>query len=135
MNHEFFWETLAPISEGGGHLPDVGTELRTLIDEEWGSIEDFQKYFNTNTATLQGSGWGWLAYNKDTHQLQYLQTKNQDMVSDVGPEFIPLLTIDIWEHAYYLDYKNMRPTFLTEMWKLINWNKVSDRFEKAKNAA
>lgn len=55
------------------------------------------------------------------------------MVSDVGPEFAPLLTIDIWEHAYYLDYKNMRPTFLTEMWKVINWNKVADRLAKAKN--
>lgn len=64
-----------------------------------------------------------------------MQTKNQDMVSDIGPEFTPLLTIDIWEHAYYLDYKNKRPTFLTEMWRLINWNKVSERLQKAKNEA
>jgi len=57
-----------------------------------------------------------------------VQTPNQDMVQDKGPEYVPLLTIDVWEHAYYLDYKNMRPTFLCEVWKLMNWQKVEQRF-------
>jgi superoxide dismutase, Fe-Mn family len=132
LNHEFFWETLAPIKAGGGALPDQGQELRTLIDNEWGSIEKFQEYFNTHTASLQGSGWGWLVYNKTSKLLEYRQTRNQDMPSDLNDDYAALLTIDIWEHAYYLDYKNLRPTFLKEMWKVIDWQKVSQRLEQAK---
>ena len=81
---------------------------------------------------MEGSGWGWLVYNKASHSLEYRQTKNQDMPSDLGQDYRPLLTIDIWEHAYYLDYKNLRPTYLKEMWKIINWKKVADRLADAK---
>ena len=112
LNHEFFWETLAPIRDGGGALPDEGTELRNLLEREWGSIEGFQNYFNSHTAGVQGSGWGWLLYNKNSKLLEYRQTQNQDLPSDLDPCYAPLLTIDVWEHAYYLDYKNLRPTFL-----------------------
>ena len=63
LNHEFFWNTLQPIAEGGGVLPEQGSDLRNLLEDEWGSVENFQSYFNTHTATLQGSGWGWLVYN------------------------------------------------------------------------
>ena len=121
LNHEFFWETLAPINDGGGALPDQDTELRDMLEEEWGSIEKFQSYFNAHTASLQGSGWGWLVYNEDSQMLEYRQTRNQDRPADLDPKYRPLLTIDIWEHAYYLDYKNLRPTYLKEMWKIINW--------------
>ena len=81
---------------------------------------------------MEGSGWGWLVYNKASTSLEYRQTKNQDMPSDLGHDYRPLLTIDIWEHAYYLDYKNLRPTYLKEMWKIINWKKVADRLAEAK---
>ena len=77
INHELFWESLAPPSEGGGALPDEGSDLRNLLNSEWGSIEEFQKYFNTHTSTLQGSGWGWLVYNKEADHLEYRQTRNQ----------------------------------------------------------
>lgn len=63
LNHEFFWETLLPISDGGGNLPGKDSELRNLLEDEWGSVENFITYFSTHTATLQGSGWGWLVYN------------------------------------------------------------------------
>ena len=106
--------------------------MRELIEEEWHSIEKFQDYFNTHTALLQGSGWGWLVYNKVSAQLEYVKTRNQDLVTDQSADFVPLLTIDVWEHAYYLDYKNMRPTFLKEMWKVINWQKVAERLAEAK---
>ena len=76
LNHEFFWEGLAPIKEGGGQHPDESTELRQLIDKEWSSVEGFQKFFNERTASISGSGWGWLTYNKSTGQLEYIQTKN-----------------------------------------------------------
>lgn len=81
---------------------------------------------------MQGSGWGWLLYNKGSGNLEYRQTKNQDTPADLGTDYVPLLTIDVWEHAYYLDYKNMRPTFLQEMWKIMNWQKVEERFAAAK---
>ena len=134
LNHEFFWETLAPISDGGGVVPDQGTQLRDLLEDEWGSIENFQTYFNSHTATLQGSGWGWLVFNQDSQILEYRQTRNQDLPTDLDPRYKPLLTIDIWEHAYYLDYKNLRPVFLKEMWKIINWQKVAERLAEAKKS-
>ena len=65
MNHEFFWETLAPISEGGGELPDKASDLMSLLDRDFGSLVAFQQLFNKETALIQGSGWGWLAYNRD----------------------------------------------------------------------
>ena len=64
--------------------------------------------------------------------LEYRQTPNHDTPADIGTDLVPLLTIDVWEHAYYLDYKNMRPTFLQEMWKVINWKKVEERLAAAK---
>jgi Fe-Mn family superoxide dismutase len=71
LNHEFFWETLAPISEGGGAIPDEASDLRTMVESEWGSIQNFQDVFNAQTATVQGSGWGWLLYNKGSGLLEY----------------------------------------------------------------
>lgn len=127
LNHEFFWECLAPIKEGGGAIPDEASDLRQMIEKEWGSIAQFQNVFNSQTTAVQGSGWGWLIYNKGSGLLEYRQTPNQDTPADLGADLHPLLTIDVWEHAYYLDYKNMRPTFLKEMWKIINWKKVEER--------
>lgn len=121
LNHEFFWESLAPIKAGGGAIPDAKSDLRIMIEAEWGSIEKFQETFNTQTTTIQGSGWGWLLYNRGSGMLEYRQTANQDTPADIGQGLVPLLTIDVWEHAYYLDYKNLRPTFLKEMWKVVNW--------------
>ena len=63
LNHEIFWESMCPIKNGGGVLPDKSTDLEQMISAEWGSVEKFQTFFNTHTATLQGSGWGWLLYN------------------------------------------------------------------------
>ena len=80
---------------------------------------------------MQGSGWGWLTYNTASGNLEYRWTKNQDTVADLSMDYAPLLGIDVWEHAYYLDYKNMRPTYLQEMWKIINWEVVEKRFEQA----
>ena len=76
LNHEFFWDSLAPIKEGGGVLPDEGSQLRKLMEQEWGSFEKFQQTFNAQTAALQGSGWGWLLYNKGSGLLEYRKTLN-----------------------------------------------------------
>mmetsp|Transcript_25782 Transcript_25782/g.18258 ORF Transcript_25782/g.18258 Transcript_25782/m.18258 type:complete len:226 (+) Transcript_25782:101-778(+) len=134
LNHEFFWDSLTPVNNGGGVAPEAGSGLGDAINHSFGSFENFKDHFNTHTASVQGSGWGWLCYNDRLKHLEFHTTANQDIVSDIDADLTPLLTIDIWEHAYYLDYKNMRPNFLKEMWKIINWQKVSERYELAHNA-
>ena len=107
LNHEFFWETLC--SPKDSHLPREGGELHKHLVASFGSIDKFISVFNAATAGVMGSGWGWLVYNKNTNQLNMFTTKDQDLISDVAASSVPLLNIDIWEHAYYLDYKNARP--------------------------
>ena len=82
MNHEFFWESLAPVAQGGGQLPAKGSELEKAISHSFGSVDDFIAHFSANTAALQGSGWGWLAYNKKSGELEYRTTANQDRLCD-----------------------------------------------------
>jgi len=132
LNHEFFWDSLAPIGEGGGVLPEAGSDLHNGLTHGFGSVENFIAHFSANTATVQGSGWGWLAYDKVSGDLVFRTTANQDRLCDQGANLVPLLTIDIWEHAYYLDYMNVRPNFLTEIWKIVNWGKVAERLAAAK---
>ena len=131
LNHEFFWESLAPVNNGGGDLPKEGSALHTAIVDAFGSFDSMIAHFNANTAVIQGSGWGWLAYNKTSGAVEYHTTANQDRLSDKGAHLVPLLTIDIWEHAYYLDYMNVRPNFLNDIWKVVNWAKIEERFATA----
>ena len=128
INHEFFWESLCPQADSA--LPESGP-LHDKIIEGWGSLDEFIKVFNERTAAIQGSGWGWLVYHKGLKELQFRATFNQDLISDVSPNFVPIINIDIWEHAYYLDYKNSRPQYLTKMWKIINWQKAEERLVAA----
>ena len=123
---------MCPIKNGGGVVPEENSDLNQMISHEWGSVENFQTFFNTHTATLQGSGWGWLIYNKSSRVLEYRQTNNQDTPYDLGSGMRPILGIDVWEHGYYLDYKNLRPMYLKEIWKVINWAKVGERLAEAK---
>ena len=132
LNHEFFWDNLAPIGSGGGELPKEGSDLHKAISAEWGSVDNFITHFSANTAAVQGSGWGWLAFNKSTSQLEFRTTSNQDRLCDQGAHLVPLMTIDIWEHAYYLDYQNVRPNFMKEIWKIVNWKVVEERLAAAK---
>jgi Fe-Mn family superoxide dismutase len=82
LNHEFFWESLAPIGSGGGDLPADDTTFHKALCSAFGSFENFIEHFSTNTAAVQGSGWGWLAYNKTTKDLEFRTTANQDRLSD-----------------------------------------------------
>ncbi len=132
FNHTFFWESLAPISVGGGTFPDPASDLALMVTNTWGSIDKFMTAFNAQTAAIQGSGWGWLCYNKSTKNLEFRWTANQDQVSDLDPNLVPIMTIDIWEHAYYLDYQNVRPNYLKEMWKIVNWKKMAERLDAAR---
>jgi len=130
VNHSMFWNNLAPMKNGGGQPPSPGTELAVCIKDQFGSLEALISKFNGTTAAIQGSGWGWLGYEAQTDKLVIGTTSNQDPCSTLG--LVPLLGIDVWEHAYYLQYKNARPDYLQAIWKIINWTDVTERFSAAK---
>jgi superoxide dismutase, Fe-Mn family len=125
-NHSFFWEILGPKSGGqpSGKLADA-------INQTFGSLDALKEKVNTAGATRFGSGWAWLLV-KDG-KLEVSSTPNQDNpLMDVAEvKGTPILGIDVWEHAYYLKYQNRRPEYLTNVWNVINWNKVAEHFEKA----
>ena len=127
INHSIFWTNLAPKGKGGA----PSQELTAAIDQEFGSLQNFIEQFNTKTAAIQGSGWGWLGYNKAKKRLEIVTCDNQDPLSTKG--LVPLLGIDVWEHAYYLQYKNVRADYLKAIWDIVNWGNVSERFSKAKS--
>jgi len=117
VNHSIFWTNLAPKSQQGGVSPDG--EIAKAINAEFGSLEKFIGTFNAQTAAIQGSGWGWLGYNKETGRIQIQTLANQDPLATTG--LVPLLGIDVWEHAYYLQYKNARADYLKAIWQVVNW--------------
>jgi Fe-Mn family superoxide dismutase len=122
-NHTFFWSCMAP--SGGG---DPEGELRTAIEQAFGSVNDFKQTFTDKATTLFGSGWTWLA--KGDNGLEIVQTKDADLPLKHGKT--ALLTIDVWEHAYYLDFQNARPAYV-ETWleNLVNWQFAGENFSKA----
>lgn len=128
INHSIFWTNLAPESEGGGEAPSGA--LADAIKKEFGSLDKFIEKFNAKTGEIQGSGWGWLGYCKEKNTVMIETCQNQDPLSTKG--LIPLLGVDVWEHAYYLQYKNLRPDYLKNIWKVVNWKNVEERFNKAK---
>jgi len=126
VNHSIFWKNLAPISKGGGNL-NKGS-LSDAINKKWENLSKFQETFNTTTVAIQGSGWGWLVYSTNDKALKIMTTANQDPVGS-NSGIIPLLGIDVWEHAYYLKYENRRADYLKEIWKVVNWEDVQKRYD------
>ncbi|MEU6036029.1 superoxide dismutase [Actinomadura sp. NPDC047616] len=125
--HSIFWDNLSP---DGGDRPDG--ELADAIDEHFGSFEAFQKQLSTATSTVQGSGWGVLAWEPVGGRLVVEQV--YDHHGNVGMGTTPLLVFDAWEHAYYLQYRNVRPDYVEKLWSLVNWADVAARYTGAKNA-
>ncbi|KAL9672471.1 hypothetical protein QQ045_028722 [Rhodiola kirilowii] len=128
VNHSIFWKNLTPISEGGGEPPKGS--LGWAVDTHFGSLEGLVKKMNAEGAALQGSGWVWLGYDKESQKLVIETTANQDPLVTKAPTLIPLVGIDVWEHAYYLQYKNVRPDYLKNIWRVINWKYASEVYEK-----
>jgi Fe-Mn family superoxide dismutase len=126
INHSIFWTNLASPKSGGGGEPTG--ELAAAINAQFGSFANFQTKFATAAAAVQGSGWGWLGYNRDFRRVEIATCANQDPLTALTP----LLGIDVWEHAYYLQYKNVRPDYLKAVWNVINWKDVTRRFEAAR---
>jgi Fe-Mn family superoxide dismutase len=127
VNHSIFWTNLAPPSHGGGGVPSG--ELSSALVKEFGSVESFIEKFSSQTVAIQGSGWGWLGLNKASGRLVISTCGNQDPLSTQG--LVPLLGIDVWEHAYYLQYKNVRAEYVKNIWNIVNWKNVEERFKSA----
>ncbi|XP_018403867.1 PREDICTED: superoxide dismutase [Mn], mitochondrial [Cyphomyrmex costatus] len=124
INHSIFWCNLSP--HGGN--PDAA--LSKLINKDFGSMEEMKKSLSQITVAIQGSGWGWLGYDQKTKSLRIATCANQDpLQSTTG--LIPLFGIDVWEHAYYLQYKNVRPVYVEAIFDIINWKDVNARFKNA----
>jgi Fe-Mn family superoxide dismutase len=125
INHSLFWKNLAPASEDGGKLPEG--KLKELVERDFGSFDQLKKDMNAKTAAIQGSGWGWLGYNTSTKKLEIVTTANQDPLLS----HVPLIGIDIWEHAFYLQYKNVKPDYLNAIWNVINFKEAEKRLVEA----
>ncbi len=122
LNHSMFWETMSP--DGGG-APDG--DLGAAIDSAFGSFDDFKEKFEAAGVGQFGSGWAWLVV--DGGSLAITSTANQD--NPVTSGATPLLGNDVWEHAYYLTYKNARPAYLKAWWNVVDWGKVAERYSAA----
>ncbi len=120
-NHALFWELLSP---NGGGTP-TGS-LAEAIDKKFGGFDAFKEEFAKAGATRFGSGWAWLVLNNG--ELEVMSTPNQDSPLMEGKT--PLLGLDVWEHAYYLNYQNRRPDYISAFWNVVNWDEVAKRFEK-----
>ncbi|KAL7641556.1 UNVERIFIED_CONTAM: hypothetical protein RMT77_007429 [Armadillidium vulgare] len=124
INHSIFWQNLSP---NGG---EPSSDLLNAINQEFGGLENLKTQLSTATVAVQGSGWGWLGYNKAQKRLQIATCANQDPLQ-ATTGLIPLFGIDVWEHAYYLQYKNVRPDYVKAIWKVANWKDISQRFSDA----
>jgi len=124
-NHKLFWNNMKP--NGGG---EPGGAVADAINSSFGSFTDFKEKFSSTTAVIQGSGWGWLVYNPSSSKIEYVAMSNQDSPRTKG--LVPLLGLDVWEHAYYLNYQNKRPDYIAAWWNVVNWDEVDNRLSKAK---
>ncbi|CAL9749694.1 unnamed protein product [Musa acuminata subsp. burmannicoides] len=127
INHSIFWKNLKPVNEGGGEPPHA--TLGWAIDTDFGSLEALVQKMNAEGAALQGSGWVWLALDKERKKLLVEATANQDPLVTKGANLVPLLGIDVWEHAYYLQYKNVKPDYLKNIWSVMNWKYASEVYD------
>lgn len=131
-NHSLFWQVMAPLGQGGGDRPTG--DLAAAIDAAFGSFDDFKKKFAEAATTRFGSGWAWLVVRNGS--LAVCSTANQDnpLMGDAiaGCSGTPILGLDVWEHAYYLNYQNRRPDYIAAWWNVVNWAEVGKRFMQAR---
>jgi len=127
-NHDLFWKIMSP--NGGGN---PSGELAEAIDSAFGSLDNFKKKFSDAAAGQFGSGWAWLCVHPGG-KLEVCSTPNQDnpLMPGIGCGGTPILGLDVWEHAYYLNYQNRRPDYISAFWNVVNWDEVSSRYAKNK---
>jgi len=124
LNHSFFWNIMSPKSSFNPKS-NVGKEIINIF----GNFDSFKEKFSNTAVSRFGSGWAWLVVNKGN--LEIIDTQNQDTPISIGK--IPVLCIDVWEHAYYLKYQNKRADYINAWWNVVNWEKVEDNFNKSRN--
>ena len=121
-NHTLFWPSM---SSNGGGMPSG--DLAAAIDSTFNDFESFKAKFSTAAATRFGSGWAWLSIDGNSN-LVISSTANQD--NPISEGMSPILGLDVWEHAYYLNYQNLRPDYISAWWNIVDWNKVAERFNQ-----
>ena len=126
VNHSIFWNNMSP---DGGDKPEG--ELAAAIDDQFGGFEKFQGHFTAAATSIQGSGWAILGWDTLGQRLTLEQLYDQQGNVQVG--YIPLLQLDMWEHAFYLDYQNVKPDYVKAWWNVVNWADVQARFDRARN--
>ena len=126
-NHKLFWEIITP-----GSSNEMSTKLKDAIDKSFGTFQEFKSQFSNSAASRFGSGWAWLCVTDGG--LEICSSANQDnpLMPMIGCGGTPILGIDVWEHAYYLNYQNRRPDYINAFFEVINWNVVSEKFDQAK---
>lgn len=125
-NHCLFWKNLLPEKQGGGEPPAEASEFAKKVIEQYGSLDGLKSVTNAKLAGIQGSGWAFIVKNKENGgALDVVTTMNQDTVT--GP-LVPLVAIDAWEHAYYLQYQNVKVDYFKAIWNVINWKEAEKRF-------
>jgi len=125
INHSIFWQNMCP----GGTGEPTGV-LADAIKRDFGGFDNMKARLSAATVGVQGSGWGWLGYNKTSKRLEIAACANQDPL-EATTGLVPLFGIDVWEHAYYLQYKNVRPDYVNAIYQVANWKDVAARLEKA----
>jgi Fe-Mn family superoxide dismutase len=127
-NHDLFWKVMSP---NGGGAPNG--EVAAAIDDAFGSFDEFKVAFAKSAATRFGSGWAWLCVHKGG-KVEVCSTANQDnpLMPEMGCSGTPILALDVWEHAYYLNYQNRRPDYINAFFNLINWEEVNKRYAEGK---
>jgi len=125
LNHTLFWENLTP------NAADPSAALQSSIADSFGDFEAMKSELSAKTVAVQGSGWGWLGYNKSTGRIEVATCGNQDPLQ-ATTGLVPLLGIDVWEHAYYVDYRNVRPDYVKSIFGVIDWTTVEARLAAAK---
>ncbi|MFA6039511.1 MAG: superoxide dismutase [Candidatus Peribacteraceae bacterium] len=127
-NHNLFWTFM------GGNAREPGAELKAGLEKSFGGFDAFREKFEAAALGQFGSGWAWLVVSRqpsaDSDQLEIVKTANQDSPISAGK--VPLLAIDVWEHAYYLKYQNRRPDYVKAWWNVVNWEEVGRRFAEGK---
>jgi len=126
INHSVFWKNLSP---DGGDKPTG--ELAAAIDEHFGSFDAFQAHFTANATGIQGSGWSILAWDSLGQRLVVVQLFDQQ--ANVPISLQPIVTLDMWEHAFYLDYQNVKPDYVKAWWNIVNWADAQERFDRARS--
>jgi Fe-Mn family superoxide dismutase len=122
--HNLLWENLGPAAENGGKPKG---KIAEYIEKDFGNFETFKKEFTQAAASTEGSGWAALTLCKKTNRIFIIQIEKHNV--NLIPNFRFMMVLDVWEHAYYLDYKNVRPDYIAAFWNIVNWDKVNERIE------